>query len=151
MPRLYLSIHAIISSTFRRIYYSRFLQAQLRYVLQHLILFTLSSASRTDYHFQFEEVSSPAAGEAMEELADIERTETERASHTQYAETVRGESSATTTLSDISLLDHSMYYQAPAVQTPIEQHIDFDATQPFIFSPPEAFHVSIICCFICIH
>ena len=56
----------------------------------------------------------------MEEQADIERTDTERASHTQHAETVRGESSAGTTLDDISLLDRSMYYWAPTVKTPIE-------------------------------
>ena len=101
-------------------------------------------ASCIDYHLQFEEVGSPAAGEAMEEQADTERTETARANHSQYTETVRGESSAGTILGDISLLDRSMYYWAPAVQTPIEQHIDFDATQPPIFSPPESSHVSII-------
>ena len=64
----------------------------------------------------------------MEEQADAERTETERASHTQHAETVCGESSSGTTLGDISLLDRSMYYWAPTVQTPIEQHIDFNTT-----------------------
>ena len=58
----------------------------LRYVLQHLDLYFLASC--TDYHLQFEEVGSPAAGDAMEEQADTERTETERASHTQYAETI---------------------------------------------------------------
>ena len=52
----------------------------------------------------------------MEEQADTERTETERASHIQYTETVRGESSIGTTLGDISLLDRSMYYWAPSVQ-----------------------------------
>ena len=106
-------------------------------------------ASCTDYHFQFEEVGSPTADEAMEEQADTERTETARASHTQHTETVRGESSASTTLGDISLLDRSMYYWAPIIQTPIEQHIDFDASQPPIFSPPEASHLSIIYYFIC--
>ena len=80
----------------------------------------------------------------MEEQADTERTETERAIHTQHAETVRGESSTSTTLGDISLLDRSMYYWAPAVQAPIEQHISFDAVQPPMFSPPDTFHVSII-------
>ena len=45
----------------------------------------------------------------MEEQIDADRTETARASHSQYAETVRGESSAGTTLGDISLLDRSMY------------------------------------------
>ena len=104
-----MSVHAIISSTFRRTYWSRFLQEQLRYVFQHLILL-LFSASCTDYHLQFEEVGSPAAGEAMEEQADIERTETERASHTQRANAIRGESLTGTTLGDISLLDHSIYY-----------------------------------------
>ena len=64
----------------------------------------------------------------MEEQADTERTETERVSHTQHAETVRGESSTGTTISDISLLDRFMYYWAPTVQTPIEQYIYFDAT-----------------------
>ena len=98
-----------------------------------------------NYHLQFEEVGSPAAGEAMEEQVDAERVETERASHSQHTETVRGESSAGIALGDISLLDRSMYYWAPAVQTPIEQHIDFDAAQPPIFSPPDASHVSIIC------
>ena len=83
----------------------------------------------------------------MKEQADTERTETERASHTQHAETIRGESLTGTTLGDISLLDRSMYYWAPAVQTSIEQHIDFDATQPLIFSPPEASHVSILLLF----
>ena len=108
-------------------------------------------ASCTDYHLQLKEVGSPTADEAMKEQADTESTETARASHTQYAETVRGESSAGTTLGDISLLDRYMYYWAPAVQTPIEQHIDFDATQPPIFSPMEASHVSILCYFICTH
>ena len=64
----------------------------------------------------------------MEEQADTERIEIDRASHTQHAETVRGESSAGTTLGDISLLDRSMYYWAPDIQTHIEQHIDFDAS-----------------------
>ena len=105
-------------------------------------------ASCTDYHLQFEEVGSPTVDEAMEEQADTERTKTARASHTQHTETVRGESSASTTLGDISLLDRSMYYWAPAVQTLIEQHIDFDALQPPIFSPPEASHMSILYCFI---
>ena len=104
-------------------------------------------ASCTDYYLQFEEVGSPAADEAMEEQADTERTKTARASHTQHAETVRGESSASTTLGDISHLDQSMYYWAPAIQTPIE-HIDFDASQPPIFLPSKASHVSILCCFI---
>ena len=122
----------------------------LRYVLRHLnFYFFLSLASCTNCHLQFEEVGSPAADEAMEEQADTERTETTRASHSQYAETVRGESSAGTTLGDIALLDRSMYYWAPTVQTPIEQHIDFNATQPPIFSPPDASYVSVICCFIC--
>ena len=85
----------------------------------------------------------------MEEQADTERTETARASHTQHAETVRGESSSGTTLGDISLLDRSMYYWAPAVQAPVEQHISFDASQPPMFSPPDASHVSIFCYFIC--
>ena len=98
-----------------------------------------------NYHLQFEEVGSPGAGEAIEEQVDAERTETERASHSQHTETIRGESSAGTTLGDISLMDRSMYYWAPAVQTPIEQHIDFDAAQPPIFSPPDASHVSIVC------
>ena len=91
------------------------------------ILFFFLSTSCTNYHLQFEKVGSPAAGEAMEEQVDTERTETERASHSQHAETIRGESSAGTTLGDISLLDRSMYYWALAVQTRIEQHIDFDA------------------------
>ena len=81
----------------------------------------------------------------MEEQVDAERAETERASHTQHAETVRGESLAGTTLDDISLLDRSMYYWALAGQAPVEQHIDFDATQPPMFSPPDASHMSIIC------
>ena len=84
----------------------------------------------------------------MEEQADTDRTETTRVSHSQYAETVRGESSTGTTLGDISLLDQSMYYWAPTIQAPIEQHIDFNASQPPIFSPPEASHVSILYCFI---
>ena len=109
MPRLYFSVHATINSTFKKTYWSRFLQAQLRYVLQHLILL-LFSASCIDYHLQFEEAGSPATGEAMVEQADTERTETERASHTQHAEIVRGESSTGTTLGDIYLLDRSIYY-----------------------------------------
>ena len=117
-------------------------------MLQHLILLFFS-ASYTDYHLQFEEVGSPAAGEAMEEQADTDRTETARTSHTQHAKTIQGESSAGTTLGDISLLDRSMYYWTAATQTPIEQHIDFDASQPPIFSPLEASHVSILCYFIC--
>ena len=117
-------------------------------MLQHLVLYSLISC--TNYHLQFEEVGSPDIGEAMEEQADTYRTETARASHSQHAKTVRGESSAGTTLGDISLLDRSMYYWAPAVQTPIEQHIDFDAMQPPIFSLSEASHVSILCCCICI-
>ena len=72
-------------------------------------LFSLSLASCTDYHLQFEEVGSPTADKAMEEQADTERTETARASHTQHAKTVRGESLAGTTLGDISLLNRSMY------------------------------------------
>ena len=44
-------------------------------------LFFLFSTSGTNYHLQFEEVGSPVAGEAMEEQADTERTETARASH----------------------------------------------------------------------
>ena len=86
--------------------------------------------SCTDYHLQFEEVGSPVVDEAMEEQADTERTKTARANHTQYAETVRGESSAGTTLGDIYLLDRSMCYWAPTIQTPIEQYIDFDRMQP---------------------
>ena len=104
-------------------------------MLQYLLLLFFS-AFCTDYHLQFEEVGSLTAGEAMEEQADTERTET-----------VRGESSAGTTLGDISLLDRSMYYWAPTVQAPIEQHIDFDVSQPPIFSPPEASHVSVIFCY----
>ena len=87
----------------------------------------------------------------MEEQVDAERAETERTGHSQHAETVRGESSAGTTLGDISLLDRSMYYWAPAVQTPIERHISFDTTQPPSFSPPDSSHVSIIHYFICIN
>ena len=64
----------------------------------------------------------------MEEQVDTERTEIARVSHTQHAETVRGESSAGTTLGDISLLDRCMYYWAPTIQTPIEQHIDLNAS-----------------------
>ena len=85
----------------------------------------------------------------MEEQVDAERTRTERASYSQHAETARGGSSSGTTLGDISLLDHSMYYWAPAVQAPVEQHMNFNVVQPPIFSPPDASHVSIICCFIC--
>ena len=86
----------------------------------------------------------------MEEHADTERTETDRASHPQHSETVRGESSsADITLGDISLLDRSMYHWAHAVQTPIEQHIAFDETQSPVFSPPDASHVSVVCFFIC--
>ena len=114
-----------------------------------ILIFIFALAYCTNYHLQFEEVSSSITDEAMEEQADTERTETTRASHTQYAETMRGESSAGTTLGDISLLDRSMYYWAPAVQTPIEQYNEFDGMQPSILSPPEASHVSILCCFIC--
>ena len=85
----------------------------------------------------------------MEEQADTERTETERASHFQYTKTVRGESSRGTTLGDISLLDRSLYYWAPAVPTPREQYMDFDASQPPIFSPLDASHVSMLAFFIC--
>ena len=106
-------------------------------------------ASCTDYHLQFQEVGSLTADEAMEEQADTERPETARAIHTQHVETVRGESSAGTTLGDISLLDQSMYYWAPTIQTLIKQHIDFDASQPPIFSPPKASHVSILFSFTC--
>ena len=109
-----------------------------------ILFFFFFSASCTNYHLQFEEVGSPTVGKAMEEQVDAERTDIERASHSQHAETVRGESLASTTLGDISLLDRSMYYWAPAVQTLIEQHIDFDAAQPPIFSPPDASHVSIM-------
>ena len=45
-------------------------------------LFSLSLESCTDYYLQFEEVGSPVADEAMKEQANIERTETARASHT---------------------------------------------------------------------
>ena len=85
----------------------------------------------------------------MEEQVDAERTEIGRATHTQHAETVHGESSSGTTLGDISLLDRFMYYWAPTVQTLIEQHISFDATLPPIFSPPDTSLVSIIYFFIC--
>ena len=85
----------------------------------------------------------------MEEQVDAERTGTKRASHSQRTEMAHGESSSGTTLGDISLLDRSMYYWAPAVQAPVEQHISFDASQPPIFSPPDASHVSIIRCSIC--
>ena len=152
MLQLYSSIHATISNTFTRTYQSRFLLgAPELCALISCSLFSLSLASCTDYHLQFEKVGSPAADEAMEEQADTERTKTARASHTQHVETMQGESLAGTTLGDISLLDRSMYYWAPAIQTPIEQHIDFDASQPPIVSPPEASHVSILCCFICIN
>ena len=40
MLRLYLSDHITISSISRKIYWSRFLQALLRYVLQHLVLYS---------------------------------------------------------------------------------------------------------------
>ena len=83
-------------------------------------MFFFLLASCTNYDFQFEEVGSPIAGEAMEEQVDTERTEIGRASHTQRTEMVRGESSSSTTLGDISLLDRSMYYWAPAVQAPVE-------------------------------
>ena len=117
----------------------------------NILFFIFSLASCTDYYLQFKEVGSPTAGEAIKEQADIDKTDTARASHSQHTKTVRGESSAGTTLGDISLMDRSMYYWAPAVQTPIEQHIDFDAMQPPIFSPPKASHVSILHCFICTH
>ena len=97
----------------------------------------------TDYHSQFEDVGSPIADEVMEEQDDTERT-----GHTQYTKTVRGESSIGTTLSDISLLERSMYYRAPVVQTPIEHYINFDMTQPPNFSPSDASHVSTIHYFI---
>ena len=113
------------------------------------VILLFFSASCTNYHLQFEEVGSPTAGEAMEEQVDTKRTETERASHSQHTETMRGESLGGTTFGDISLLDRSMYYWAPTVQTPIEQHIDFDVTQPPILSLPDASHVSMILCFIC--
>ena len=87
----------------------------------------------------------------MEEQADTERIETVRANHSQHAETMREESLGGTTLGDILLLDRSIYYWAHVVQALIEQHIDFDTTQPPIFSPPKASHVSILCCFICTH
>ena len=68
-------------------------------------LFSISLASYNDYHLQFEDVGSPTADEAIEEQANTKRTKTARASHTQHAETVRGESSAGTILGDISHLD----------------------------------------------
>ena len=85
----------------------------------------------------------------MEEHANTERTKTERASHFQHTEIIRGESSKGTTLGDISLLDRSMYYWAPVVLTPREQYVDFDASQLPIFSPPDASHVSMLDFFIC--
>ena len=85
----------------------------------------------------------------MKEHVDAKRTETERAGHFQYTETVRGESSGGTTLGDISLLDRSMYYLAPSVPNPREQYVDFGASQPPIFSPPDASHVSMLVFFIC--
>ena len=85
----------------------------------------------------------------MEEPADVERAETERTGHFQYTETVRGESSGGTTLGDISLLDRSMYYWALTVSTPREQYVDCDASQPPIFSPLDASHVSMLAFFIC--
>ena len=56
----------------------------------------------------------------MEGQVDAERTEIGRTSHSQHAETVRGESLAGTTLGNISLLDRSMYYWALIVQAPVE-------------------------------
>ena len=85
----------------------------------------------------------------MEEHADTERTETERAGHFQYTKTARGESSGGTTLGDISLLDRSMYYWAPSVPNPREQYVDFGASQPPIFSLPDASRVSMRAFFIC--
>ena len=39
--RIYSNVHATINSIFRRTYWSRFLQALLRYILQHLDLYFL--------------------------------------------------------------------------------------------------------------
>lgn len=89
----------------------------------------------------------PAADEVMEEQDNTERTNPRHESHTPHTETVRGESSSGTTLGDISLLDRSMYFWASAVQTPVEQHIIFDMTQPPRFSPPDASHVSVLLLF----
>ena len=70
--------------------------------------------------------------------------ETEQGSYAQHTKTVRGEASTSATLGDISLLDRSMYYWAPAVQTPIEQHMYFDNIQPPNFSLSDASHMSAI-------
>ena len=69
----------------------------------------------TDCHSYFKDIGSPITDKAMEEQADTERTKTARTSHTQHTEIVRGESSTSTTLGDISLLDRSMYYWAPTI------------------------------------
>ena len=115
MPLPYLSALATISSTFERTYWSRFLQAMLRYVFQHhLILLCFLHPILTIIH-QFEEVGSPTADEAMEQRDKTERTETNRSSHSQHVETVRAESSPGITLGDISLLDRSMYHWALTV------------------------------------
>ena len=82
----------------------------------------------------------------MEEQADTKKTrteitdqETKHASHTQHTMPTRGEASTSATFDDVSLLDRSMYYQAHAVQTPIEQQMYFDTAQLPSFTSPDTF------------
>ena len=63
----------------------------------------------------------------MEEQADTEKTETKRtdhkrehASHIQQAMPARSEASISITFGDVLLLDRSVYYWAPAIQTPVQ-------------------------------
>ena len=59
-------------------------------------------------------------------------------SHTQHAMPARGKASMNATFGDVSLLDRSMYYWVPTVQTPIEQQMYFDIAQLPSFTPPNA-------------
>ena len=89
---------------------------------------------------QFKDVGSLVTDEVPEGHADTERTdqETKHASHIQHAMPGQGEASTSATFDDVSLLDRSMYYCVPSVQTPIEQQMYFDTAQLPSFTPPDA-------------
>ena len=63
----------------------------------------------------------------MKEQADAERTKTEwtdqereHTSHTQHPMSAQSEASTNATFDDVLLLDRSLYYWAPAIQTHVE-------------------------------
>ena len=95
-----------------------------------------SQVERVDSHVDEKTETDPQITRTKHEI--------EQGSYAHHIKTVRGETLMSTTLGDISLHDRSMYYWAPAVQTPIEQHMYFDDMQPPSFSLLDASHMSAI-------